>query len=47
LKPSAGTSTAKHEMRLWRGASGSVTAKTVISPATLPLVMNRFVPERW
>ena len=32
-------------IRLCRGASGSVTAKTVISPATLPLVMNRFVPE--
>ena len=34
----------KHDSRAWRGASGSVTAKTVMRSATEPWLMNRFEP---
>ncbi len=45
-KPGDGTSTTKHDSRRCRGvdASASVTAKTVMRPATEPWVMNRFEP---
>jgi hypothetical protein len=45
-KPSAGTSTTKHERRRRRSASGFVTAKTVMRSATDPWLMNRFEPVR-
>ena len=40
-----GTSTTKHDSRLWRGPSGSVSAKTVMRSATEPWLMNRFEPS--
>ena len=44
-KPSVGTSTTKHDSRLWRAPSGSVSAKTVMRSATDPWLMNRFEPS--
>ena len=42
-KPALAVSTTKAEIRWWRSASGSVTAKTVTRLATLPWLMKRFV----
>ncbi len=45
LNPGVSRSTTKQDRFRWRLPAGSVTANTVTRSATLPWLMNRFVPS--